>query len=305
MRIPNYFLLLAFLTGWSCGNHHAQTDKIPLAPNIISTKNVEYATTFSPDGKEVYFARSEQKWGSSGMKSAIYHAVFNGDSWSEPQLAPFSGLHDDSDPHMTPDGTTIYFVSNRPSDHPVSSDIWKVELLESGVWGKPEVLPYPINSEASEYSPTTDVRGNLYFASTRSGGYGQGDLYVSNNKSGILTDPLNLGKTINTPTGEWNLEVSDNGNILIFEASGREENISSYGDLYISFKENETWTHPQNMQELNSTGSDLYPLIMESSAQLFYTSSDSLSSGNTTIYQVDFHKILEKYRKSAQIPETD
>lgn len=272
--------------------------KLLFAPGVVSTKKVEYAASLTYDVKEVYFARSEQEWGKGEMKSTIYHSRLLENSWSEPEVVSFSGLYDDSDPHITYDGTRLFFISKRPSSaKTISADIWMVAKTESGSWGQPIRLSDPINSEQSEYSPTTDGKGNLYFASTRSGGLGQGDLYMAKMEEGVFGTPINLGNTLNSATGEWNLEVSSNGQVLLFEASGREQNVSPYGDLYISFKQGDAWTVPQNVSELNTSGSDLYAHIEEESNMLYYTSSDSLKSGTTNIYITNFAKILEKYRK--------
>ena len=113
--------------------------------------------------------------------------------------------------------------------------------------------------------------------------------------------PVNMGSTLNSPKGEWNLEINDKGDLIIFEASQRETNISPYGDLYISFKYDDTWTLPQNMTELNTSGSDLYPYLPKNGKQLFYTSSDSLKGKSTNIYVTDFRGLYRKYRQQAKI----
>ncbi len=293
---------LLFMSFLLYGQEKPKTSKVLFEPGNISTKYVEYGATFTRDGSEMYFARSTQQWGKGDMKSTIYHAFFDGEKWSTPKIATFSGTYDDSDPHITPDNKTIYFISKRPSAaHTISSDIWKVKRKSGGGWAEPERMPNPINSEKSEYSPCTDLEGNLYFASDRLGGYGQGDLYMAPNKEERLKIPINMGDILNSETGEWNLGVSANGNTLLFEASQRKQNVSGYGDLYISFKRNDSWTIPQNIVELNTSGSDLCPFLTQHTEQLYFTSSDSLKSGDTNIYRVGFDAIRKKYEKMAQI----
>ncbi len=263
----------------------------------ISTEAVEYCPTFSPSGLEIYFAKSDDKWGMVDMKSSIYYSVKNDDKWSSPVEVSFSGKYDDKDPHLTSDGRTMYFISRRPSKaNHVSADIWMVVKDEMEKWGTPIRLNNPVNSQGNEYSPCTDKNGNLYFASDRSGGYGQGDLYMAEKINGEFTIPINLGNSINSDKGEWNLEINGDGKMIIFEASQREQNLSSYGDLYITFKSNNMWTIPQNIKELNTTGSDLYPHLVDDESTLYYTSSDSLKSTNTDIYFIEFKTILDNYK---------
>ncbi|TMU57541.1 PD40 domain-containing protein [Flagellimonas algicola] len=297
-KLSSALLVLGVSVWIGCTN---PKEIIKFEPGNISTNAVEYSCTFSSDGTEIYFTRSEQAWGSGDMKSGIYHAENKNGKWSTPKLASFSRTHDDSDPHLTKDGNTIFFISNRPgTDQSSSADIWKVTRNEKGRWGKPSVLPYPINSEKTEYSPRTDGEGNLYFASDRPGGYGQGDLYMSKFRNGAFQPPENLGNTLNSAFGEWNLEVNDKGNLIIFEASQRETNVSPYGDLYISFKKDSVWTQPQNMVELNTSGSDLYPYLTKDGKHLYYTSSDSLKGKSTYIYVIKFRKLSWKYRQQSK-----
>ncbi|WP_299224422.1 hypothetical protein [uncultured Psychroserpens sp.] len=272
-------------------------------PENVSTQLVEYAPTFSVSGNEVYFTRSTSKWGTRNMKNAIYHSVKENSKWSTPKLASFSGKYDDSAPHLTSDGQTIYFISKRPLNEGTQSskDIWRVTKDKNNQWGTPIRLSDSINSEKSEYSPCTDVHGNLYFASNRSGGYGQGDLYMAKKRNETFDVPINLGNTINSEQGEWNLEVNRSGDVIIFESSGRTENLSPYGDLYVSYKLGKKWTIPQAIKEVNTTGSDLYAELTEADTLLYFTSSDSLRSTDTNIYFIPFETISNSYREKARL----
>lgn len=282
----------------------AQTDRnkniFLFEPDNISTEVVEYSASFSTSGTEMYFARSNGKWGTGTMKSSIYFSVKENGKWSSPRLTSFSGQFDDGDPHLTRDGNALYFISQRPSGGAkVSADIWLVKRDSKGIWGEPFKLDMPINSNSSEYGPRTDKNGNLYFASDRPGGYGQGDLYMAKLENGEFSKPINLGRTINSEKGEWNLEINGEGNLIIFEASQRPQNVSSYGDLYISYKQDNIWSVPQNIKELNTSGSDLFPQLTKKEKILFFTSSDSLKSVDTNIYFTKFRAIEKKYKRKA------
>ncbi len=269
-------------------------------PGLISTAQVETSSTFSRDGKELYFARRPGKWGQGKSSSFIYRSVKQNGSWSPPELASFSGTYNDGAPHLSQDGNQLYFISSRPSDTgETSADIWITQREADGNWGTPRRLPSPINSSFTEYSPRTDAQGNLYFASTRPGGYGQGDLYMAKRVTEGFGMPINLGPAINSQLGEWNLGINRSGDILVFEASQRAENLSSYGDLYISFKIEGQWTPALNLKELNTTGSNLYPYMTPDGGRLYFTSSATLESTDTNIFSVAFKPLVSQYRKRA------
>ena len=270
-------------------------------PGKISTEAIEYALSFSSSGSELYFSRSNGQWGKGSIQSSIYYSVKENQEWSEPKLVSFSGEYDDSAPFITKDDRTIYFISKRPSEgiDSISQDIWKVERNKDGEWGTPFRLDSTINSSKNEYGLRADQYDNLYFASDRDGGYGQGDIYMLKKTDNHYGLPFNLGDAINTEYGEWNLEINQEGDMIIFEASQREQNLSPYGDLYISFKVEEEWSVPQNIQEINTTGSDLFPELIEEENILYYSSSDSLKSVRVNIYSIAFSDIYEAYRESA------
>ncbi len=286
------FLVLSFTSQLS----GQSIERLPFEPLPDHKEGIIYAPTFSSDMKEAYFVKRGGQWGRTAEKSTIYYSKKEGGKWSVPVVASFSGEFSDNAPHLSPDEKTIYFTSNRGT---TSTDIWKVEKDINGDWKAPTRLNDSINSPGREYSPRLTNNGDLYFASDREGGLGQGDIYIAKKTSNGFSSPENLGSLVNTPTGEWNLCISHNGKILIVEASGRSENKSGYGDLYISFKKGNRWSTPQNMEDLNTTGSDLYAEFVDNYRYMYYASSDSLASPNVNIYRVKIQSLLRKYRGSA------
>ncbi len=69
----------------------------------------------------------------------------------------------------TPDGSTLYFASNR-SGGPGGIDLWRARRNGDG-WGAPECLPEPVNSAAEEKQPAISPDGEwMYFTSHRTNG---------------------------------------------------------------------------------------------------------------------------------------
>ncbi|MCP5049252.1 MAG: hypothetical protein GY940_18930, partial [bacterium] len=267
---------------------------------IISTDAIETNSAFTPDGKTVYFTRRAGKWGDfkNKAKGVIYLSNFEKGKWQTPRIASFSGDFSDSDVGISPDGGTLFFTSDRPlmkgGEVKKDKDIWMCKKT-SGGWGDPIHLGNTVNSAGTEYSPVTANNGNLYFASTRPGGLGQGDLYMCRFVKGKYQEPVNLGERINSKTGEWNLYVSPDESYIIFEASGRKENKSVPGDLYLSFRRNHQWSKPANLEELNTTGSDLMPKVSPDRKYLYFSGSGNLQSTDTDIYRIDLSVIISKY----------
>lgn len=270
--------------------------------DLINSENNEYGLTISKDGTEVYFTRAEGIWGKTQQKSSIYRMRFENNTWAAAVKMNFTGDTNESDPHLTSDNKRLYFISEYPVNQDSSANIWYVTRDQANKeWGKPIALDSIINSPNTEYSPKSTAAGDMYFASDRPTGFGQGDLYFAKSTATGFSTPENLGKIINTAKGEWNLEIDPTGTVLIFEASQREQNKSSYGDLYISFKRKGFWSIPINIIEINTNGSELYPVLSDSI--LWYASSRTLNGAHSDILAIPFNKLKEKYSSLAIFPD--
>jgi len=102
-----------------------------VAPGVISTGNFEGHATVTLGGKEIYFAI----YNNDHSYSTIVYSLKNGRTWSKPQIVGFSGKYSDGSPALSPDGTKLFFSSNRPISG-ISTrsdiDIWYVEKTSNG-----------------------------------------------------------------------------------------------------------------------------------------------------------------------------
>jgi hypothetical protein len=162
-------------TDWirSAGNEQSgpvsRTQPVPqiFAPGIVSTAAPEFAITFTPDGRTAYFNRMSE----DRSRLAILETRLVDGEWTEPVTASFSGEHFDVDPFITPDGSRLYFNSDRPAepgDTTTDLDIWYVDALASG-WTEPRRVAAPISSDSTEVFVSATRDGTLYFRSNRTG----------------------------------------------------------------------------------------------------------------------------------------
>lgn len=273
---PNYYFIAATIFLVCAPMLRAQKPNLFLKG--LLTNKVEYGLTISPNKKTVYFVKTDSFYVST--PKTIYISRKKWGRWSPPEPVKFSDGISDTSPFLTPDGKRLFFTSRRPVDGQAatSSNIWYVDI-NKGKAGEPVYLK-AVNSDKSEYSPTTDKAGNLYFGSYRDGGQGSGDLWWSQLENGEYQTPQNLGAIINSKHGEWGSCISADGTFLIFENSGKKENLSSSGDLYIAFKKQGEWTKPIRFEnQLNSKGSDLTPKIH---GRTFYFASNRPNDYETT-----------------------
>ncbi|MEW6515897.1 MAG: hypothetical protein AB1439_03180 [candidate division FCPU426 bacterium] len=133
-----------------------------------------------------------------------------------------SGLSLDGECSFTPDGTKVYFHSNRPENlgynhTPYVEDAQDIYVadLSNGVPGPGTNLGPTVNSIYldGEHSLTPDGQ-YLYFASTRPGGLGGSDIYLSQTVSGVWSAPVSAGNTVNTASNDLQPCFSSDGNTM-------------------------------------------------------------------------------------------
>ncbi len=212
---------------------NGQWTKAVNAGKKINTAGNEGAQTITADGRTMYFTACNRADGKG--RCDIYMSEKIGNEWSVPVNigAPVNTSHWEAQPSISPDGETLYFISNRP-DGVGQKDIWKSERLPDGRWSKPENLGRKINTPGEEQSPFIHHDNKtLYFSSEGLIGMGGFDLFkTTKNEDGSWSDPVNLGYPINTVYHEVGLIVNAAGDRAFF-ASDR---LSNSGRDLFEFK---------------------------------------------------------------------
>src|SRR6266446_2931669 len=135
---------------------------------------------------------------------------FANSEWSDPvNLGPvINSSAVEANAGLSSDAHTLFFVSTRTGGLG-NLDIWMSHRRCLACdWEAPVNLGAPINSDAIDAAPTMSEDGRLlFFYSTRAGGFGLGDVYVSHRVStdadgDVWGPPVNLGPDVNTAANE-------------------------------------------------------------------------------------------------------
>lgn len=256
-------------------------DPRPFAAPVISDANEQWRLTFTPDGRTAYFAESEQFFPFT-RQAAIYVSEGGPGGWAEPRVAPFSGVHSDIDPVVSPDGQRIYFSSIRPVDGIARTDldIWMVESRGRG-WSAPIHLGPKVNGPDDELYPSVSADGTLYFASGPAAPQPgkHFDIYRAKKRGRGFAMRETLGPAVNAQPAvsdpdlqaawDFNPEISRDGTLLLFTSlrpggHGR-------GDLYVSRFVRGEWSAAENLGPPVNTGADEYhPTLSHDGKQLYF-----------------------------------
>jgi tetratricopeptide (TPR) repeat protein len=201
-----------------------------LSSNINTPDYNEGAQSISQDGKYLFFTGCNRPDGLG--RCDIYVAQKKGDDWGKPfdLNPPVNTPGWESQPSISADGRTLYFVSNRKGGYG-GYDIWRSTVTDKG-WTEPENLGPNINTAYDEQSPFIHADDStLYFSSNGWPGMGGKDLFVSHlGKDGKWGKPINMGYPINSSGDENGLTVTANGDYAFFSSN----NLNGYGgyDIY-------------------------------------------------------------------------
>ncbi len=257
----------------------------------------EYNPLLSPDGKTLYFSRKNhpENVGGTSDKEDIWYSEQGPDGkWS---LAKNMGPQfNNAQPNFantiaaTPDGKSVVMIlGNKYLEKGKMVAGVSISTKVGGVWSDPKPIEiendYNYNEKANYFLANT--RKSLLMSVEREDTQGGRDLYVSFEKDdGTWTQPLNLGKTINTVSEETSPFLASDDKTLYFSSNG----FSGYGgsDVYMSKRLDDTWTNwtsPENLgPDINTKLDDLFFNIPSTSEFAYY--SRGITADNSDIFRV-------------------
>lgn len=183
---------------------------------LINTDMNEVSVGLSNSGDKLIIYRDEYITGTGDL----FISTKKGKSWGKPVLLG-EGAQAETDVNIranetsacfAPDGSEIYFSSNRSGGHG-GLDIWKAKLLPTGEWALALNLGAPINTSAEETAPFIHSDGKtLYFSSTAFNSMGGYDIFKSSfDEFGKWSEPENLGYPINSSDDDVHIAVTPDG----------------------------------------------------------------------------------------------
>lgn len=164
----------------------------------------EGSVTFSSDGYTMIFAKGNSGKSSDTEQINLYFTRYRNGQWSNPRPLNVNDPSSwDSSPALGPEGTTIYWASDRPGGFG-GSDIYSATLNNRGRWVDIRNLGPDINTPGDEAFPFMAEDGSLYFSSDGHPGLGRLDLFVAKRSGGSMHIE-NLGAPMNSEGDDFGL----------------------------------------------------------------------------------------------------
>lgn len=205
----------------------------PMPPPFNLNDN-EGGATLTIDNKELFYTLCKYTQDKRYYNCDICYSKREFGTWSEiMSIGESVNIENtwESQPSVTSDGRTLFFVSDRPGGYG-GYDIYSTSRDSAGIWGQPKNLGSAINTAGNEKSPFihTDSQ-TLYYSSDGLMGLGGYDIFFSKvDKSGKWAAPVNIGYPINSYEDDIGFFVSTDGHHGYF-ASNKYEGLGGW-DLY-------------------------------------------------------------------------
>jgi Tol biopolymer transport system component len=269
--------------------HQAAASPALFAERVVSTRDDEFGAAFTPDGQTVYYTKRTPTTNTPPLSFVCVSRMRDG-RWQEPEIAPFSGEHNDLGPALSPDGASLFFASDRPMPgaEPAAAgrsdlNIWVVERREGG-WSEPRPLGPTVNTTAEDLSPSVAADGTLYFASTRPGGRGGLDLWRARAAAGGSGPAENLGE-LNSAGPDGAPAVAPDQSFLVFASVGRPDALRGRGhpyprgDLYVSVRKGDGFSAPRHLPPpINTEASESNPSLSPDGRSFYFSSDRSFAT---------------------------
>lgn len=201
--------------------------------------------TFTPDLKTVYFSTNSvtkndrltnNEKGTNNIQ--IIKGTIEEVKLSSTEPLPFNSVnYSVGHPALSGDGKWLFFVSDMPGGYG-ETDIYVVEILTDGKFGKPKNLGPEINTPGREMFPFLSD-SILYFSSDRHYGLGGLDVFESTMKEGfVFTEPVNLGEPVNSNLDDFGFVINESDGYG-YLSSNRKKGKGGDDIYYFRFKEKE------------------------------------------------------------------
>lgn len=278
--------------------------------NKVNSVVSEWDPNPTSDGKHLYFSGNYRVGGQGGDDVWVSDLVDG--VWQKPTNLgrKVNGKQNETIDNITADGNTLLLSGNFMGTFG-QFDIYSIDK-EGDNWGDLFHYPYPINTQyIDEGGNLTADRKALLFTSDRPGGVGEFvplntyshgsvmgnmDVYVSFMTDSGWSNPINLGKTVNTPYAERSPYLHPDGKTLYFSSDGH----PGLGglDVYKTVRLDDSWTNwskPVNLgKEINTVLNDWgYKVGITGDSAFFSGYERTNGYGQWDLYSVTLPKIAK------------
>lgn len=185
----------------------------------VNSRMQDATVGLSPDGNEMIIYRADEK----NPNGELLITQREQGQWAAPQrmTEKINSKYHDPSATISPDGTEIYFSSNRPGGFG-GRDLYRIRRLPNGEWSEPLNLGPEINTQYDEDAPFIHSDGTTLFFSSNGhntmGGYDIFKATLLNPDMNVWGKPENMGYPLNTVNDDIYFALSADGRTGYFSS---------------------------------------------------------------------------------------
>jgi len=284
----------------------------------VNTIYDELSALQSPANPNKYYFSSNRNGSTGGLRatdgtkddiygsysSDMYAIETNGGNWNtvasiDPVLnTPRHDIIQD----FSRAGEILYYIKTSSfEDGSLLTDTFRTQREEVKF---PVVMQCPIVADLGDRDVRVFDENTYIYSSKRKGGYGGYDLYIVKRDTGVWSEPINLGPTVNSKFDELTPYITNNGSKLYF-SSNRIKSMGGF-DVYESDFGLETgvWSTPKNLGlPINSPRDDVYFRLAADGLSGVLSSNRLESIGGYDLFMVYFkNQVQDQMNLSYTIP---
>ncbi len=264
--------------------------KIHWEGNRINSIEDDYLPTITNDGQHLVFTRKEKHRDENVMVSKRQSTEWGKAKYFSNKL---NTKENEGMAKFEAHGKAFYFAGCQRADTEGGCDIYRA-AVRNGEIGEVTRVEGQLNSHYWDSQPSISCDGkSLFFASSREGGLGGADIWVSYLQANDEWSAAeNLGNAVNTAGDEEAPFISSDGNTLYFSSTGHQG--QGDGDLFISRKINGRWSKAVNMgYPINSPAKELGFYLQGDGKSAYFSSARGGGEGGLDIYSFDLPADLQ------------
>ena len=269
----------------------------------INTKYTELMPIISADGKTLYFIRDDYPGnvGTDKDHNDIWYSKNIDGKWTKAKNIgrPLNNSGHNFVIFVTPDNNTLILNGTYTAwGEDAGNGISISHRNNDGTWSIPKEIKidnFYNDDKYQNFAFSSDLQVMVMGLMRNNDTYGKSDLYVSFRKAdGSYTEPVNMGKDINTSGEEGTPFIASDKKTLYFYSDGW----PGYGDadIFVSKRLDNSWkkwSTPLNLgPNINTDAWDAY-FTLDAKGEYAYLVSSHNSIGNEDIFRVKLQKELQ------------
>jgi len=223
---------------------------------------------------------------------------------------PVNTIFHESTPVFTKDGKYMYFTRvnydgkklGKDKNQTINLKLYRAKFVKSK-WDDIEELPFNSDDFSVGHPALSPDEKTLYFVSDMPGGIGKSDIYKVSIENEInYGNPINLGKTINTPEKEMFPFIGAD-NTIYFSSNGH-VGVGLLDVFQAKIYEDNTYDKPVNLgYPFNSKRDDFSFYLNEEGTKGFISSNRDNGKGDDDIYSFIIYEDIKPEPAPEPIPE--